>query len=202
MYEELSLRICVVSLAIAYQAVRWPTRHLTGFRAAWEAMKKNPWDGVVLSTCSALWIGTIVLYAGFEPRLIRWELPVPYGVRWIGAFLGIAAVALTRWADVTLGKNLSIIVQIKADQTLITDGPYRWIRHPIYCSTALFAMMLVLVSANLLVATGAAAAACLLLGTRIETEERLLSERFPDQYRAYQESTGRLLPRLPRRASR
>lgn len=200
MFDELPFRASMVSLAVAFQLVRWPTRHLTGGKATWQAMRTNPLDGIVLSTCTVLWIASVVLYAGFHHRLDHWQLEVPDFVRWIGVASGIAAVALTRWADVALGKNLSIIVQLKQDQTLVTAGPYHWIRHPIYSATILFALMLIVTSCNLLVAICAVTAASLLLGTRIFTEERLLTERFGEQYRRYMRTTGRLLPRLRRPA--
>jgi protein-S-isoprenylcysteine O-methyltransferase Ste14 len=196
MVDELPFRASMVILAIAFQAARWPTRYLTGGKATWRAMKKNPRDGIVLSTCTVLWVTSIVLYAGLHPWLKQWQVEIPDLVRWVGISSGLAAVALTRWADIALGNNLSIVVQMKADQTLVTIGPYRWIRHPIYAATILFASMLVITSANFLVAVCAVAAASLMLGTRVPAEERLLIDRFGDQYRTYMRHTGRFLPRL------
>lgn len=76
--------------------------------------------------------------------------------------------------------------------TLVTTGPYRWIRHPMYAS-------ILLVVAPPLLETAAAvpiAGLCLLAGVlvvKLTVEERLLAERFPD-YPAYRTRTRRLVP--------
>lgn len=199
MFEDLPFRLTVLALAIGFQVLRWPTRHLTGWNATWSAMKKNPADGLVLSTSTVLWISAVVIYAVFYRRLTALQWDFPDALRWVGLAFGVAAIALTRWADYTLGKNLSIVVQVKDDHTLVTDGPYAWIRHPIYTATILFAIGLVLVSANALVTFCAVTAASLLLSTRIFEEERLMTVRFGDGYRQYMHRTGRLLPRHFRR---
>ena len=54
-------------------------------------------------------------------------------LRWIGAFLGLFAVPpLLFWTFRSLGKNLTDTVVTRREHTLVTHGPYRWVRHPFY----------------------------------------------------------------------
>ena len=78
--------------------------------------------------------------------------------------------------------------------TLVTRGPYRWVRHPFYDSAALCILANSLVAANwYILLTGALTLLLLVIRTRKE-EENLLN-RFGDDYRAYMQRTGRFLPK-------
>ena len=95
----------------------------------------------------------------------------------------------------TLGKNLTDTVVTRAEHTLVTRGPYRWVRHPFYLATALAVVANSLVTANWFLAlTGGIAFGLLVLRTR--TEEEKLIERFGEDYKEYMERTGRFFPRL------
>jgi len=94
-----------------------------------------------------------------------------------------------------LGKQWSLTARVLESHRLVTDGPYRFVRHPIY--TAMLGMLL---------ATGLALSrpAGLLVGvilysvgtrTRIGAEERLLRETFGADYEAYVRRVGAFLPR-------
>ena len=79
--------------------------------------------------------------------------------------------------------------------TLVTHGPYRWVRHPFYGSAALLVVASSLVVSNwFLLLTGGLVLVLLVVRTRTE-EEKLLA-RFGDAYRRYTERTGRFLPNL------
>jgi protein-S-isoprenylcysteine O-methyltransferase Ste14 len=86
-------------------------------------------------------------------------------------------------------------VVTRREHTLVTDGPYRWVRHPFYDAVGLSVLANSLVAANwFLFLTGGLLFLLLIVRTRTE-EERLLA-RFGDSYRAYMKRTGRFLPRV------
>jgi len=106
----------------------------------------------------------------------------------------VAAVALMLWARITFGRRSFHAVANPTDGGLVTHGPYRYIRHPIYTAVCLF------------VTAGAVAhlsGISLLLGglvwagalTRMFCEERLVTERYPE-YRPYAAKTPRMIPYL------
>ena len=82
----------------------------------------------------------------------------------------------------------------KKDQTLVTTGPYRWVRHPMYTSIFVWALAYFLMSANWFI--GATWLGLGLLAVRVaEAEEVALTEKFGEAYRVYIRRTGRFLPR-------
>jgi protein-S-isoprenylcysteine O-methyltransferase Ste14 len=138
-----------------------------------------------------------LLYA-VDPGAMAWgQLSLPGWLRWLGA--GLAAPALFLFAAVlrALGRNFSTTLTISPEQTLVTSGPYRWVRHPMYSAFVLLWIAFFLLSANVFVAVTGLTAYALVMALRTPREERMMIRRFGDEYRAYMERTGRFLPRLP-----
>ena len=131
-----------------------------------------------------------------NPALMAWSsVALPSWLRWAGVVLGIIGGLLLVVTFRTLGKNLTDTVVTRAEHTLVTRGPYRWVRHPFYLATALAVVANSLVTANWFLAlTGGVLFGLLVLRTR--TEEEKLIERFGEDYSEYMERTGRFLPRL------
>ena len=132
------------------------------------------------------------------PLSVQWAtINIPTPVRWIGAVTGILSSILMYWTLSSLGKNLTDTVVTRANATLVTHGPYRWVRHPFYVTTALVMVSVTLLTANWLIGLG-----CLLtlamLAIRTPKEERMLVERFGQPYVDYIDRTGRFVPRIPK----
>ena len=135
---------------------------------------------------------TYVIY----PPLVAWySLAVPLWARWLGVLVGLSATPLNLWVLNSLGKNVSETVLTKSNHKLITGGPYRWVRHPLYASSFTLLGGLSLVAANWLMAVLAVGAVALFSVVIIPLEENELLKKFGDRYRDYQRTTGRLLPR-------
>ena len=150
---------------------------------------------VALRSSGLVLMLSIVAYL-INPRWMRWssvDLPVP--VRWSGAGLGATALPLAYWVLRTLGKNITPTVETREEHELVTDGPYRWVRHPLYTVGTSFFMSLAIVAANWFIGLASLVVLVMLL-IRLPKEEEKLIERFGDEYRAYIERTGRLLPRI------
>jgi protein-S-isoprenylcysteine O-methyltransferase Ste14 len=110
--------------------------------------------------------------------------------------IAILGFALLQWAQVTLGKSWSDTPRMMKEQTLVTEGPYRYIRHPIYTSFLLILGSTLFISSNWLIGVCMIGMTGLEIISRIQYEEALMTEYFGEQYRAYMKKTGRLLPRL------
>ena len=131
-----------------------------------------------------------------NPAWMAWSsVALPSWLRWAGVVVGIPGGLLLVVTFRTLGKNLTDTVVTRAEHTLVTRGPYRWVRRPFYLAHALAVVANSLVTANWFLAlTGGIAFGLLVLRTR--TEEEKLIERFGKDYKKYMERTGRFLPRL------
>ena len=106
--------------------------------------------------------------------------------------LQVAAVALMIWARVTFGRRSFHLAANPTEGGLVTTGPYRFIRHPIYTAVCLFvsagaAAHLSLITILLCAVVWGGAIA------RMFCEERLVALRYPE-YRQYAVSTARMIP--------
>ena len=150
---------------------------------------------VSLRLCGLLtWIGLFAWLMN-AAWISRFSMPVPIWLRWVGAGTLPVSVLLFSWVFRSLGTNLTDTVVTRAEHTLVTTGPYRWVRHPFYSAALLFVVAASLVSASSYLAV-AGGLAGVLLAIRTRTEEAKLIERFGDEYLAYRQRTGKFLPRL------
>jgi protein-S-isoprenylcysteine O-methyltransferase Ste14 len=139
-----------------------------------------------------------VVFAAYliNPASVAWcALPLPQWLRWAGAVVAMAVPPLLWWTFHSLGRNLTDTVVTRREHTLVTHGPYRWVRHPFYVVVWLWGLSLSLVTANWLLALLVLAVVGMQVA-RTPTEEAKLIERFGDDYRTYAAHTGRFLPRL------
>ena len=131
------------------------------------------------------------------PRWMAWsELPIPFWLRWTGLGVSVTGGALFVWTVHTLGKNLTDTVVTRIDSSLVTNGPYRWVRHPFYTACGILLIGAALVTANWFIGLLSGLTWIVFLVIRTRIEERKLVERFGDDYRSYMLRTGRFLPRL------
>ena len=149
----------------------------------------------LLASFSFLGTAAGVVYV-FAPQRASWAtLPTPAWSRWVGVGLGIISLPSFAWTHHALGKNWALALVTKEGHTLVTSGPYRWVRHPMYTAIFLQSLASFLLSANWVIGlTGLGTS--MLCVARVREEEALMVEEFGDQYQAYMERTGRFLPRL------
>lgn len=140
-----------------------------------------------------LWVGVIAYMV--NPDSMAWSsMPLPAWLRWTGVGVCAIATALLTWTLRSLGTNLTDTVVTRRVHTLVTHGPYRWVRHPFYDSMALLILAIALMSANwFLLLIGGLLVSLMVVRTRTE-EEKLLA-RCGDAYRSYMMQTGRFVPR-------
>jgi len=142
----------------------------------------------------ALWLSVLAYL--ISPRVVAFAaLPLPSWLRWCGAGAGLLGSALMLWTMSTLGKNLTDTVIVRTDATLVTHGPYRWVRHPFYVTAAVLMASVTVLTANWLIGL-ASAIVLAFLAVRTPREEQMLIEHFGDDYRRYMLKTGRFIPRL------
>ncbi len=110
-----------------------------------------------------------------------------------GLVLVISGVAIRFAAVGALGRNFSGALRIRDGHTLVTTGIYRPIRHPAYLGAALlFAGIPIMFSSILGLFAMLLLVACLVY--RIRSEERMLIDRFGDEYLEYMGRSKRLIP--------
>ncbi len=110
----------------------------------------------------------------------------------IGVLLCAAGIALLVWARQHLGKNWSQTVSIKIGHELVTSGPYRYVRHPMYAGG------LIACIGSAMVGGGVWIFLLVILGSlflwRVGAEDRLMAQQFPNEYPDYKKRTKALIP--------
>jgi len=145
---------------------------------------------------AGLWLSTLLYVV--KPALLAWaRVGLPRPLRWAGAGVAFACLPLLHWVFGSLGTNVTRTVRTREEHTLVTHGPYRFVRHPLYTLAAVAFGALSVASGSWLIAA-LAFIAFALLRVRTRKEEAALTERFGGEYRAYARRTGRFLPTLGR----
>lgn len=127
---------------------------------------------------------------------LNWSSGIDPLLQGIGLGLWAVGMAVVVWAARVLGRYLSVD-GVTVDHELVTSGPYRYVRHPVYGSFTAIAAGVSLVFRSYLLA---AVAVLWVVATAwwAAAEEGLLAspEGLGDAYPRYAERTGRFLPRL------
>jgi protein-S-isoprenylcysteine O-methyltransferase Ste14 len=124
------------------------------------------------------------------------HLPMPIWARWTGCFVTCAGIGLFGWAHQALGKNWTAVLALSEKHVLVTSGPYHYVRHPMYTAFFIIGIGFFLLSTNWLVGIIYLGTLSLMYMVRISAEEKMMLDRFGDDYRQYMKKTGRILPRL------
>ena len=117
------------------------------------------------------------------------------GAQWAGLILGTTSIPLIGWVQIALGSNFSTTLHVRQDHDLVTQGPYRWIRHPMYTVLFVHLTALLLLSANWFIGGVPLLAFLLIVATRLKNEERVMAEKFGPAYQDYMGRSGRFLPK-------
>ncbi len=150
---------------------------------------------LTLRPCGMAALGGLLAFL-INPAWMSWaSVPLPAALRWAGVAVGLPGMALGFWTFRSLGRNITDTVVTRREHTLVTSGPYRYVRHPFYVMVAFALVAYTLTTANWFIAL-AGLTTLVLLVIRTSTEEAKLVERFGDDYRRYMARTGRFLPRL------
>ncbi len=134
-------------------------------------------------------VAVILLFRAFRGGSLSVDSPV---LGAIGTVVFAAGIALAVWARIYLGRNWGMPMTQKAEPELVTSGPYRFVRHPIY-SGLLAGVLGTALATNLigLIIVGAIGA---YFYYSASVEEKNLTATFPDAYPAYRAHTKMLIP--------
>ena len=144
-----------------------------------------PWPPILL---------VAALAAAFKGGSL-WPLPWPGQddgpARFVGLGFGVLGIVLTAWAVATLIGHSTTVMPDRRSDTLVTSGPYRFMRNPIYLGETFMLLGAAEVTKNIWFVAVAAGFAISVTALQILSEERHLEARFGDAYRTYKAATRR-----------
>lgn len=112
----------------------------------------------------------------------------------VGTVIMAVAVWLFWRSHADLGRNWSPSLQLREGHTLVTEGVYHSIRHPMYASMWLWGLAQALLLQNWISGWASLVLFLPLYLLRVPREEQMMLEQFGEAYRAYMDRTGRVIP--------
>jgi len=162
-----------------------------------EALERLLW--LVWMPLVGLWIVLPYLALGRDQGLVGSVPAFTRGhayaaLRWIAAICAVVCLLLTSVCWSRMGRHWRMDVSLKGEEALITDGPFRYVRHPIYALS-----MLLMVCSAVVVPTVPmlliAAVHLALMQIKALHEEKHLLGVYGEVYRRYVARSGRFFPR-------
>jgi len=129
---------------------------------------------------------------GYLQQSIHRYVEVPASVGIAGVALAVIGIGFALWARVYLGRNWGMPMSMRVDPELVTSGPYRYVRHPIYTGVLLAMLGTALVIGSWWFVFFLFGFAYFVYSAI--TEERLLEKEFPGSYSEYKKRTKMLIP--------
>jgi protein-S-isoprenylcysteine O-methyltransferase len=116
-------------------------------------------------------------------------------LRVLGVALSLYSQIIVLWTVRTLGRHLIPGLAVFPDHVLVTSGPFRWVRHPLYSGALALWLGAALGTLNWLLLALWPLFVAAIIG-ELPKEERMLRDKFGTAYEAYESRTGRLVPKL------
>ena len=124
-------------------------------------------------------------------------VPWPGGQVWpvvAGIVLIVLGVALRAWSIATLGRFFQYHIEVQPEHRVVTEGPYRYVRHPSYSGLALVLAGFALATGDVLSLVAVAVLGGIGLAVRIRAEERQLTDALGPEYERFAAQRKRLVP--------
>ncbi|MBN1165549.1 MAG: isoprenylcysteine carboxylmethyltransferase family protein [Methanospirillaceae archaeon] len=190
--DDSTYKLILLILLLLFVAIRAP---FVWSRTRTEKMvnKTTLTDRIVILLFT-LGMAVVPLIYIITPFFDACSLGWPDVLRMSGIFLYLFSLLYLLFIHLTLGKNWSMHLALSREHKLITTGPYRYIRHPMY--TAFCGMMVgqLFLTSNWFFGGFGLVTLLFLIGIRIPKEEHMMTEQFGDEYRVYSSQTGMLFP--------
>ncbi|MFC2044292.1 protein-S-isoprenylcysteine O-methyltransferase [Chloroflexota bacterium] len=157
-------------------------------------------EGLAYTVLASLWgvailLPIVYMFTGW-PSFADYNLP-----SWTGWF-GIAIFAVALWllwrSHAGLGQNWRMTTELRENHTLYTGGIFQYIRHPMYSAHWLWGIAQVLLINNWIVGFASLVIIIPIYLLRVRREERMMIEKFGEEYLIYMSCTGRIFPRISR----
>lgn len=156
-------------------------------------------DGSVMMTVIKvagmfLWFSPLIYL--LNPHWMDWsKMGLPESMRWVGVLLGVLCVAGIYWLFSSIGTGITPTSATREQHRLVTHGPYRWVRHPLYTIGSSLFIAFGMMADNWFIAV-LGILAFIAMAVRTPKEEANLIEKFGDEYREYMKRTGRFFPKF------
>ncbi len=170
------------------------------FQKTWKGSAKTDQR---VSMSERIMLGLLFVFMALIPLIYSvtdWlsfaDYSLPVWMGWLGALIMVGALVVFALAHRDLKAYWSPSLEIFEGHKLMTEGIYRYIRHPMYASQWLWVIAQTLLLQNWLAGPMDLVFFVLFYFMRVSAEEKMLVDTFGDQYREYMKKTGRVIPKF------
>jgi protein-S-isoprenylcysteine O-methyltransferase Ste14 len=178
--------------AVSWFLIRWPHQ-----RRSWKTktrLDQRSTREKILLTCSFTGLGIIPFFYVISGRPRFADYSFQPLMAWLGAAMFVASLWLFYRVHRELGRNWSDSLEVREQHALVTDGLYRYVRHPMYTAFFMWAVAQALLLPNWIAGPAGLVGFGTLFLFRVGREEQMMLDSFGDEYRAYMKRTARLIP--------
>jgi protein-S-isoprenylcysteine O-methyltransferase Ste14 len=181
----------VLAASVAMVVIRAPHGHRS-LKVKVATSRKGRTEKILLTIA---WTGFFVPILWMVTPLFKFaDYPLHPAAFWTGVACLVAGLWMFHKSHQDLGTNWSITLELRENHRLITTGPYRLVRHPMYLSLFVYGIGQALALPNGVAGPSYLVALGLLFAFRVIPEERMMREQFGAEYDAYASRTKRLIP--------
>lgn len=188
--------VFITAVAIYLFAIQTPNRRQ--FRRSQVTQERTRLGDALLDFIAFLGWQVLPLIIIFSDWAVDANYSLPDWLGWTGTVMMAGSLFLFWRAYHDLGRNWSPKIDIKEGQELVTDGAYRYIRHPVYAAMWIWALAQPLLVHNWIGGLALLVTFLPLYLTRVPREEQMMCDRFGNAYQGYMARTGRIIPKMER----
>ncbi|MHA1935099.1 MAG: isoprenylcysteine carboxylmethyltransferase family protein [Candidatus Thorarchaeota archaeon] len=172
---------------------------LVGIKDKLKTADSEMGKGLMILTAIITVIGVVglILYLLAPPWWTWTHLPLGEWIQWIGIIVSTIPLFYLIWVHRHLDNQWSIALEIQENHKLITTGPYRRVRHPMYLGIFVYTIGLCFISIDVLVILFFVFSIWINY-RRIPSEEQMMIDQFGEEYIKYMKRTGKLIPSMRR----
>lgn len=191
--EEIIYKIIFVVFLILMTCIRMP--HNMKYKKTEKYLSKKEKREKLLVALNGISMMLVPLIYVFTSWLDFFKMNLPDWIRIIGIVIIFLGLIFFWWIHKTLGENWSPVLEILKGHKLITKGPYKYVRHPMYTLFYILAIGLLLLVSNWFVGLFAFLSWHLLYVIRISSEEKMMLEQFGIKWENYcKRTTKKIIP--------
>ena len=126
------------------------------------------------------------------------DYSLPAWLSWTGVALFSLAAVILHLTHRAMGRSWTPTLGLREDHKLVTDGIFKYIRHPMYAAHILWAIAQPLILTNWIAGFSFIIPQVLQYWFRVADEEKMMLEGFGEEYQSYMSRTGRIFPKIGR----
>lgn len=192
--EEIIYKIIFMIIWIGGGMVRNP--HMKNYKKTEKINSEKTLREKFLCFLAAIGMMIAPMIYLFTPWLNSFNIGLSDWARWIGIICFGFGMVLFWWVHKTLGKNWSPLLEIRKDHKLIAEGPYKYVRHPMYTVIWIWVLFQGIVLSNWAVIIIGILTWSILYFVRLPDEEKMMIEKFGQEYKDYMRKTKKIIPRV------